>query len=415
MRATDQLPSMREQWTESARLERLRMLRETTDVTLAQLAVPLADPEQLRGQIENFVGVVRIPVGVAGPLVVRGEVAIGSFYVPLATTEGTLVLAVTRGAAAISDSGGAAVWAADPHVTRAPLFVFPSHEDAREAGRWAKLNLTRIRQEAEATTRHGKLVSVEPVLYGRRLVLEFTYSTGDAAGQNMVTFATDAACRWLRQRVPFSGAEFFTLESNLSHDKKIAALSQSRQRGRQVDADITIPRSVVTAVLKAEPEAMARVAREGAYACVVSGAVGAQAQFANILAALFVATGQDVASVVECGTGLTVMEVTSSGDLYTSVTIPNLIIGSVGGGTRLPSQRDCLDLLGCSARNCARKLAEIAGAAVLAGELALVASLASDSFAQAHSVFGRPQKLDRPGLGGPDSAGRKARKLTVVS
>ncbi len=415
MRATIGLPSMHEQWTEAARLERLRILREETHVTLAQLAAPLADPEQLRGQIENFVGVVRIPVGVAGPLVVRGEGATGSFYVPLATTEGTLVLAVTRGATAISDSGGAAVWAADPHVTRAPLFVFPSHEDAREAGRWTKLNVARIRDQAEATTRHGKLVSVEPVLYGRRLVLEFTYSTGDAAGQNMVTFATDAACRWLRQRVPFSGAEFFTLESNLSHDKKIAALSQSRQRGRQVDADITIPRSVVTAVLKAEPEAMARVAREGAYACVVSGAVGAQAQFANILAALFVATGQDVASVVECGTGLTVMEVTSGGDLYASVTIPNLIIGSVGGGTRLPSQRDCLDLVGCSGRDCARKLAEIAGAAVLAGELALVASLASDNFAQAHSVFGRPQKMDGPGLGKLDSTGRHARRLTVVS
>jgi hydroxymethylglutaryl-CoA reductase (NADPH) len=406
---------MREQWTETARLERLRVLRAETDVALAQLAAPLADPEQLRGQIENFVGVVRIPVGVAGPLVLRGKGATGSFYVPLATTEGTLVLAVTRGAAAISDSGGARVWATDPHVTRAPLFVFPSHEDASEAGRWAQRNFTTIRAEAEATTRHGKLVSVEPVLYGRRLVLEFTYSTGDAAGQNMVTFATDAACRWLRQRAPFSGAEFFTLESSLSHDKKIAALSQSRQRGRQVDADITIPRSVVTAVLKAEPEAIAQVAREGVHACVVSGAVGAQAQFANILAALFVATGQDVASVVECGTGLTVMEVTPGGDLYASVTIPNLIIGSVGGGTRLPSQRDCLDLLGCAGRDCARKLAEIAGAAVLAGELALVASLASDSFAQAHSLFGRPQKMDWPRLDGSASAGRHERKLTVVS
>jgi hydroxymethylglutaryl-CoA reductase (NADPH) len=171
---------------------------------------------------------------------------------------------------------------------------------------------------------------------------------------------------------------------------------------------------VVTAVLKAEPEAMAQVAREGVHACVVSGAVGAQAQFANILAALFVATGQDVASVVECGTGLTVMEVISGGDLYASVTIPNLILGSVGGGTCLPSQRDCLDLLGCAGRDCARKLAEIAGAAVLAGELALVASLASGSFARAHSMFGRPQRGEVPEQGGSDSAGRHARKLAVI-
>jgi hydroxymethylglutaryl-CoA reductase (NADPH) len=326
----------------------------------------------------------------AGPLKIRGEAAQGSFYIPLATTEGTLVLAVTRGALAINEAGGVETAATETRVTRAPLFVFSSHRFASAAGCWITRNLEKIRELAEATTRHGRLASLEPVLYGRRLVLVFSYSTGDASGQNMVTFATDTACRWLRKHAPFNEAEFYALESNVSHDKKIAALCTPRQRGRRVDADVTVPRPVVSSVLKTTPEAMARVAREGIYSCTLSGAIGAQAQFANVLTSLFVATGQDAAAVTECGTGLTLMEVTASGDLYASVTIPSLLVATVGGGTRLPSQRECLELLDCYGMGRARKLAEIAGAAVLAGELALVAALASDTFAIAHRTYGRP-------------------------
>ncbi|UCG86475.1 MAG: hydroxymethylglutaryl-CoA reductase [Gemmatimonadota bacterium] len=380
------------QWTENARLERLHLLRRETDASLTQLATPLEDPSELRGQIENYVGVVRMPVGVAGPLAVCGEDAVGTYYVPLATTEGTLVLAVTRGAEVITSAGGASVHASDSQVTRAPLFVFPTGVLARAAGRWVIENFGAIRAQAEATTRHGQLLWIEPITAGRRLVLEFTFRTGDAAGQNMVTFAADAACCWLRGQPLFSRVEFYTLESNLSHDKKIANLTQAHRRGRQVNAEVTIPRAEVVRRFRADPQAIARVALEGAYSSILSGAVGAQAQFANVLAALFVATGQDVATVTESGTGLTVIEETAAGDLYASVTIPNLLVGSVGGGTRLPSQRECLDLIGCAQSGSARKLAEIAGAAVLAGELALVAALASDTFAQAHAAYGRPRK-----------------------
>jgi hydroxymethylglutaryl-CoA reductase (NADPH) len=379
-----------EQWTEEARRERLELLRRTTSATLAQLATSIDDPQQFRGQIENFVGVVRVPVGVAGPLHVRGTAAEGTYYVPLATTEGTLVLSVTRGAEAISAAGGAEAHASESHVTRAPLFAFGSASEARSAANWVIRHVSELRAEAEATTRHGRLVAIEPILIGRRLVLEFTYHTGDASGQNMVTFATDAACRWLRQRPPFDDIEFFAIESNVSHDKKIASLSHAHRRGRRVSADVTIPRGDILRSFRITPEAMARVGREGLYGCAISGTVGAQAQFANVLTALFIATGQDVATVAECGTGLTVFDVTSDGDLYASVTIPNLLVGSVGGGTRLPSQQDCLSLLQCAGPDAARKLAEIAGAAVLAGELSLVASLAADSFAQAHAAFGRP-------------------------
>jgi hydroxymethylglutaryl-CoA reductase (NADPH) len=377
-------------WSEESRTRRLELLSGWTGTTFPTLAAPLSEPEDYRGQIENLVGVLQVPVGIAGPLAVRGNLARGSFYLPLATTEGTLVLSVGRGAEAITAAGGALVHASDPEVVRAPLFVFADGRRAHQAARWAEEHFEPLRAEAEATTRHGRLLSVTPVLFGRRLVLRFVYSTGDAAGQNLVTLATDAACRWLRARPPFDAVEFYSLESNLSHDKKLAALSVSGRRGRRVDAEVTIPRTMALSALHAAVDDIARVAREGTQASVISGAVGAQAQFANVLAALFLATGQDVASVVECGTGLTIMEVTADGDLYASVTIPNLIVGSVGGGTRLPGQHECLSALGCAGPGLAKKLAEIAGAAVLAGELSLTASLAADTFAQAHAKFGRP-------------------------
>jgi hydroxymethylglutaryl-CoA reductase (NADPH) len=380
------------QWTEPARLQRLAALRNIAGASLAHLAQPLEEPERLRGQIENFVGIVRVPVGVAGPLAIRGTAAQGDFHVPLATTEGTLVLAVTRGAVAITAAGGALVHAAPPQLTRAPLFAFPSLERARAAARFVAEHLTAIRAVAESTTAHGRLLRVEPLFMGRRLVLEFVYETGDAAGQNMVTFATEAACQWLRQRAPFAEVEFHSPESNASLDKKSATLAPARPRGRRVNAEITIAGSHVAQILRTTPEAMARVAREGVYACAMSGTVGAQAQFANVLAALLVATGQDVATVVESGTGLTIMETTRDGALYASVTLPALVVGTVGGGTRLPTQHECLEILGCAGPERATKLAEIAGAAVLAGELGLVASLAAHRFVAAHATFGRPPR-----------------------
>jgi hydroxymethylglutaryl-CoA reductase (NADPH) len=381
---------MRRDWSEDARRQRLELLAGETGAELPNLALALEDAPRLRGQIENFVGVVRVPVGVAGPLLVRGAAARGTFYVPLATTEGALVLSVTRGAEAITAAGGAWVRASEAEVTRVPLFVFADGERAEAAAAWLAAHLAEVRAAAEATTRHGRLLGVEPVRVGRLLLLRFAYATADAAGQNMVTVATEAACRLLRSRPPFAAAEFFALESNASLDKKLATMALAGRRGRRVDAEVVLPRAVVLAALDATPEAVARMAREGAYACAVAGTVGAQAQVANVLAALFVATGQDAACVVESGTGVTVMETTPAGDLYASVTIPGLMIGTVGGGTRLDSQRECLTLLGCAGAGRAKRLAEIAGAAVLAGELSLVAALAADAFGQAHARFGRP-------------------------
>lgn len=377
-------------WTESARLARLRELRRNVRRSLPNLQLQLEDAESLRGQIENYIGIVRVPVGIAGPIEVRGANADGAFHVPLATTEGTLVLAVSRGAEAMNRGGGAHTFASRPRISRAPLFAFSTGAEARAAAEWAVERVDRLREIVATQTRHGQLVSVEPVLYGRRLVLECVFDTADAAGQNMVTFAAAAICQWLRAQAPFAKLADHAIETNVSQDKKMTALSVRPGRGRRVEAEAVMPREVVRRVLGASPDQMARIAREGAYASLLSGGIGAQAQFANVLSAILLATGQDVATVVESGTGLTVMEATAAGDLYASVTIPNLVLGTVGGGTRLPSQLECLTLMECAGSGCAQRFAEITGAAVLAGELALVASLASDSFARAHAALGRP-------------------------
>ena len=389
MAKTDRRTRRIDQWSEDAWLQRVRLLREATREPLNHLTTLSERPETMRGRIENFVGSVPVPVGVAGPFVLRGTAAWGRCYVPLATTEGTLVAAVSRGAEALNAGGGAVVHASASEVTRAPLFAFTTNESAREASRWVSQQFETIRTLAGQTSRHGRLKRINPILLGRRLVLEFVFDTGDAAGQNMVTFATDAACSWIRTRGPFKQLEFYTIESNVSLDKKTAAVSFSRPRGRCVNAEVTIPCGSVRQLLGADADAIARVGREGVYSCVVSGAMGAQAQFANVLAALFIATGQDVATVAECGTGLTILETTGAGDLYASVTIPNLIVGTVGGGTQLAVQQECLRLLGCAGSGCATRFAEIAAAAVLAGELSVVASLAADTFVKAHAALGR--------------------------
>lgn len=381
-------------WTEQARQERLDALRRAARRSFPNLKLALEDPETLRGQIENFVGVVRVPVGIAGPLRVCGEAAQGDFLVPVATTEGTLVFAVNKGAEAITAAGGARVAASGQEVSRAPLFVFASGDAARRAADWVVGELDALRAQAMTQTRHGRLLRLEPVRTGRRLVLRFVYDTGDAAGQNMVTLATAAACTWLRRQEPFAPVELFSLESNVSRDKKLGTLAATERRGRRVDAEVVLPREIVERTFRALPGALARVAREGMYAGAISGAVGAQAQFANTIAALFLATGQDVATIVESGTGLTVLETTPAGDLYASVTIPNLVCGTVGGGTRLPSQQECLAIMGCVGADRSRRFAEILGAAVLAGELALVAALATDTFAQAHAAYGRHRPQD---------------------
>lgn len=342
--------------------------------------------------IEHLIGTVKVPVGLTGPLRVNGLFAQGDYYIPLATSEASLVASYSRGANLITEAGGASAALLSEGVSRAPVFAFGNLLDLGVFLEWALEHVAEIEAAANATTGHGRLQDVEICVEGANVYFQFIFSTGNAAGQNMVTIATHAAVAWILEHSPVRPRAAY-LDGNFSGDKKASALSFQRVRGRKVVAEATLPSALVRNRLHVGPEQIVDCARLGTVGAVMSGTLGTQGHFANGLAALFLACGQDVACVSEAAVGITDMELTDSGDLHASVTLPNLIVGTVGGGTKLPSQHACLELLRLEGDESARALAEIAAALCLAGELSLVGAIAAGDFAAAHSRLARGRPL----------------------
>ena len=353
-------------------------------------------PDGFCGNIENLIGVAQVPVGVIGPLRINGLYAHDDFYVPLATTEGALVASHARGAAVITRSGGARCLCMMERMTRAPAFRFETLVDAGHFIAFALDSFPVLSQQVAETTRHGRLEDLRVHWDGNLVYLLCDYSTGDAAGQNMVTLATNRIVEYLVRCSPVTPG-FSTVESNLSGDKKASALAFQYVRGKRVIAEVEIPRTVVEGDLRTTPEAMERSWKVAFVAASQAGTIGMQGQFANGLAALFIACGQDAACVAEAAVGNSRFEATDSG-LYVSVCLPNLIVGTVGGGTGMPTAQECLGLLGCLGDGTAPKLAEIAAALVLAGEISINAALTSGDFAKAHAVLGRKHGTPEPVL-----------------
>ncbi len=338
--------------------------------------------------IENFVGTVKVPVGLAGPLRVNGIFAKGDYYLPLATTEAALVASYSRGAQLISEAGGCTSMLLAESVNRAPGFAF---RNLREAGTfvvWATDKIDEFQKVAETTTKHGKLVDMRVTIEGNHVFLNFEYQTGDAAGQNMVTIATEAVCAYIDEHSPVR-PRFAFVEANMSGDKKASSISFLLVRGRKVSAEVTVPGALVEKRLHTTPKRMQDYWHMSAMGGVLSGTMGVQGHYANALTALYMACGQDVACVSESAVGVTRMEVDDQGDLYASVTLPNIMVGTVGGGTALPSQKACLDILGLAGTGKAQALAEVAAGICLAGELSIVGALCAGDYAKAHRVLAR--------------------------
>lgn len=375
-------------------LVRRLFLEEIGGVSLSSIGSTIIDFEEVVGRnIENPIGAVQIPLGVAGPLRIVGEHASGDFYVPLATTEGALVASISRGAKAITMSGGAFAIVYRDGMTRAPLFRTPSAKRAVDLVRWVMDSYEAIKREAESTTKYGRLVSIEPYIAGNNVWLRFRFTTGDAMGMNMVTIAVDRASKYIVEN--FGDAELVALSGNMCTDKKPAFINAILGRGKSVVAEAIIRRDVVESILKTSVDDMVDVNnRKNLLGTSLAGGIGLNAHVANVIAAIFIATGQDVAQVVESSIAYTWMEKTRDGDLYASVTLPSLEVGTVGGGTWLPTQREALSLLGVFGPGNppgvnAIKFAEIVASAALAGEINLVAALASDQLARAHERLGR--------------------------
>lgn len=354
----------------------------------------LVDPQTLdqmalyKHNIENFIGTVKVPVGLAGPLRVNGLFAQGDYYLPLATTEAALVASYSRGSQLLSAAGGCTAMLLNESVSRSPGFAF---NDLIEAGQfvvWVTTQMAAFKEQAASTTRYGQLIDMQITVEGNYVYLNFEFSTGDAAGQNMVTLATQAICHHIEAYSPVR-PQYFFVEANLSGDKKASAHSFRSVRGKKVSAEVCLPAELVQERLHTSPQRMVDYWRMSAMGSVLSGAMGLQGHYANALAALYLATGQDVACVAESAVGMTRFEITPEGGLYAAVTLPNLIVGTVGGGTGLPSQRACLELLGLAGAGHAQALAEVCAGLCLAGELSIAGAMCSGDFARAHRLLAR--------------------------
>ena len=351
------------------------------------------DPHDMSGNIENFFGVAQIPVGIAGPLLVNGEYAQGEFFVPMATVEGTMLASYNRGMKVIRESGGVLTTVTDVVMQRAPCFVFKTGREARDFTRWLDENFLHIKAKAESTTSVGKLNEIERYHAHNMVYTRFDYSTGDAAGQNMTSRATFVACEWIREQNPHMS--HYLLSGSFDTEKRTSSVNLLKGRGRRVTAEITIPREVMMQHLRVTPEAMHYGQGISTLAALLTNSSNNAAHPANGLAALYLATGQDIANIGESNQCTTYNKVTRNGDYYYSITLPALIVATYGGGTSLPTQRECLEIMGCWGKDKAMKFAEIAAALVVAGELSLAAATRTDKetrkndWVDAHERLGR--------------------------
>ncbi|MDZ7784669.1 MAG: hydroxymethylglutaryl-CoA reductase [Halioglobus sp.] len=373
--------------------ERQRFVEEKSGARLQHAKHFSFDPESMAGNCESLIGVAQLPVGLAGPLLVNGEYAQGEFYVPMATVEGTLVASYNRGMRVIRESGGVTTTVVSEAMQRAPVFLFKNAREGRDFARWLRDNFDAIKARAESTSSVGKLLEIEIYPSHNLVFTRFDFSTGDAAGQNMTGKATYAACEWIRASYP--ALRTYGLSGGWDTEKKTSFVNSLKGRGRKVTAELTIPRQVLEEVLRTTPEQLRNSHGINTLSAYMTGASNNAAHPANGLAALFMATGQDMANIGEANQCTVYSYVTTKGDLYYSITLPALIMATYGGGTNLSTQREYLELMGCYGKGKVYKLLEIAAGMVVAGELSLVSAARTDKetgtneWVEAHEKLGR--------------------------
>lgn len=392
---SDLLPN-RGQFSEEARLNRVKFIQQKTQTDISGVANTSIDSQDLRGNIEAYLGSIEIPIGLAGPIYIEGNEVEGLFYAPMATTEGALIDSVTRGSLAITKSGGVTTRVLGQRMMRVPLFIFANMYSALFFAEWVRIHASQIKSEAVKYSNHAQLMELEPHVIGRSVHVHFVYETGDASGQNMSTTCTWNTCLWILERLkhhPDHAVERFFIDGNLSNDKKVTFLSFVKGRGMRVIAEAFISERILSTILKTTPEQLF-----AAYQGVVAGAtqagmIGMNVNVANVIAAMFTALGQDIACVHESSIAHFHMEMHDHG-IYVSVLLPSLVVGTVGGGTGLPQQRECLQILGCSGVGKAFKLAEIIAAFCLALDLSTLSAVSSGHFAISHERLGKNRPVN---------------------
>lgn len=375
-------------YTNDMARQRRDFVKSIVPAELHHIAHNSMDPSVFEGNIEHFIGVAQVPIGLAGPVRVNGEHAQGDFFIPLATTEGTLVASYNRGMKLTRMAGGVTVHIIEDKMNRAPVFVFEDAGHARDFGLWIEAHFAQLKELAESTTSVGKLVSIEQFSASKIRWLRFNYTCGDAAGQNMVTKATREACQWILSQQG-EGLEYFSLAGNLDTDKKHSYINYLHTRGKRVVAEIRIPDTFIREVMRTDAATLHAQRKISNVGAIMGGSVNNGAHAANGLTAMFIATGQDVANIAESSAAIIHADVMDNGDYYFSVTIPSLIVATYGGGTGLPTQRECLEMMGCYGQGKVMKLAEIMAAVVLSGDLSLSAAIMADEWVSSHESLGR--------------------------
>lgn len=361
--------------------QRRKWLSEKTGNNFKHISYYSTQEEEFRGNIENFIGVAQVPIGLMGPLKVNGDHAKGTFYVPFATTEGAMVETYQRGAIAITKSGGASVFINKDENHLDPIFIFKNGNDARSFSKWVKDNFEEIKKIAERTTGFGKLLNIIPHLVNRRVILDCAYYTRDAMGANMINIATEEICKFIEKRFVIEG---YILRSNFSSEKKASGVSLLHGYGKEVFVEVVLPKKIVRKFLFSSPEQMSISWNSWILASLSTNMLGMNAHLSNGAAAIFIACGQDVAHIANVSVGILLFELTKDGDLYAALKLPSIIVGTVGGGTALGTQKEALETIGCYGANKSQKFAEIVGTTLLAGEIGICAGLTSKYFLDPH-------------------------------
>lgn len=374
--------------TDDAARMRREFLTARTGLGLEHVGSYSFDPGVTAGNIENFIGVAQVPVGLAGPLRINGEHVNEDVYVPLATTEGTLVASYNRGMRILTEAGGVKTTIHERYMQRAPVFHFNDARGARSFAQWIDGSFDGIRAAAEATSSVAKLSHIERYSVGPMLHLRFNYETGDAAGQNMSGKATLAACQWIAANYP--GGARYTLSGAMDTDKKHSHLNVLHSRGARVIAEARIPDRVLRERAGVAAADLFRARLNSFAGSVMAGSANNGMHAANGLAALFIACGQDAANIAESHTAMTFVRLEDDGETYYwSITLPALIVATFGGGTQLPTQGECLDILGCRGKGKVGRFIEICAATVLAGEISLASAVVAGDWVESHDRLGR--------------------------
>ena len=382
----DLIPRLRDQgYSPDSVQRRGRWLEQKTGASLKHVSRPSFDIEVTRGNIENPIGVAQVPMGVAGPVLVRGMYAQGLFYVPMATSEGALIRSYERGMVALTHAGGVETALLEDENHICPSFSFPDISSAKRFIDWVPQQLSAMRSEVAKTTRHGRLNKVKCYQLGRQVIIDFGFETGDAQGMNMIVNSVDAVSRWIEGCYPVSERLVF---SGMSSEKRASGYLMIQGKGKRVTAGALLSHKILKAYLHVTASQLCGAWHSTVIGHLQAGSVGYNIHCANGLAAIFIATGQDVANVVNSACGITSFELHQEG-VFVSITLPALSVATVGGGTGLPTQHEALGVMDCQGSGKARKFAEIVAAALLGGEISMGAALASGEFAAAHEKYGR--------------------------